>query len=65
MTAELPASDESGINDSTAQGSVRQPHPLDDETRQREWKKLFDDYQAEHGTFTEEELAEARKRMFG
>ncbi|MYH43174.1 MAG: hypothetical protein F4017_02680 [Acidimicrobiaceae bacterium] len=40
-------------------------HPLDPETRRREWKKLFDEYQAEHGAFTEEEIAEARKAMYG
>ena len=39
--------------------------PLDDETRRREWKKLFDEYQAEHGAFTEEEVAQARKDMYG
>lgn len=65
MKAEPPASDEGDISDSTTQGSVRRPHPLDDETRQREWKRLFDDYQAEHGAFTEEELAQARKDMYG
>ena len=46
-------------------GEARLPHPLDDETRRREWKKLFDEYQAEHGAFTEEEIAEARKDMYG
>ena len=48
-----------------AAGGARLPHPLDDETRRREWKKLFDEYQAEHGAFTEEEIAEARKDMYG
>ena len=40
-------------------------HPLDPETRRREWKRLFDEYQAEHGAFTEEEIVEARKAMHG
>ena len=39
--------------------------PLDDETRMREWKKLMDEYQAEHGAFTEEEIAQARMDMYG
>ena len=43
----------------------RRPHPLDDDTRRREWKRLFDEYQAEHGAFTEEEIARARKDMYG
>ena len=65
MTAESPASDARNIQDSDDTSDARPTHPLDDETRQREWDKLFDEYQAEHGAFTEEELAEARKRMFG
>ena len=65
MTAEPPASDAHDLHDSDDAGGARLPHPLDDETRQREWKKLFDDYQAEFGAFTEEELAQARKDMFG
>ena len=39
--------------------------PLDDETRVREWKKLMDEYQAEHGAFTEDEIAQARRDMYG
>ena len=65
MTDESPASEVRDIEDPNDASSARLPHPLDDETRQREWKKLFDDYQAEFGAFTEEELAESRKRMFG
>ena len=65
MAAEPSASDTRDFQDSNDAGGARPAHPLDDETRQREWKKLFDDYQAEHGAFTEEELAEARKDMFG
>ena len=30
-------------------GEARLPHPLDDETRRREWKKLFDEYQKSMG----------------
>ena len=59
MTTETPATAH------RAGESVDADHPLDPETRRREWKKLFDEYQAEHGAFTEEEIAEARKRMFG
>ena len=66
MTAESPTAPEAGnIEDAVDASGARLPHPLDDETRRREWKKLFDEYQAEHGAFTEEEIAEARKRMFG
>ena len=65
MTAESPASDAHDIDEPDPSGSAHPPHLLDDETRQREWDKLFDDYQAEHGAFTEEELAEARKAMYG
>ena len=65
MTAESPASDASNIQGSDDASGARRPHPLDDETRRREWKKLFDEYQAEHGAFTEEEIAQARKDMFG
>ncbi len=65
MTAESPASDARDIQDSDDANGARPAHPLDDETRRRGWKELFDDYQAEHGAFTEEELAESRKRMFG
>lgn len=65
MTAECPAPDSANIQDSDDASGARPAHPLDDETRQREWDKLFDEYQAEHGAFTEEEIAEARKRMFG
>jgi len=65
MTAEAPASDARDIQDSDDASGARPAHPLDDETRRREWKKLFDDYQAEHGAFTEEEIAQARKDMYG
>ena len=65
MTAESAAFDTRKTQDPDDAGGARRPHPLDDETRQREWKKLFDEYQAEHGAFTEEEIAGARKRMFG
>lgn len=65
MTAESPASDAQGSDEPDSSGSAHPPQPLDDETRQREWDKLFDDYQAEFGAFTEEELAESRKRLFG
>lgn len=64
MTAESPSNAGNSQGSDGASGA-RPAHPLDDETRQREWKKLFDEYQAEHGAFTEEELAEAQKRMFG
>ena len=39
--------------------------PLDEEARKRAWRDLMDEYQAEHGTFTEEELAQARAELFG
>ena len=65
MTAESPASDAQDSDEPDPPGSDHPPHPLDDETRQREWDKLFNDYQAEFGAFTEEELAESRKRLFG
>ena len=65
MTAESPASEVRDLEDPSDASAARLPRPLDDTTRQREWKKLFDDYQAEFGAFTEEELAESRKRMFG
>ena len=63
MTAESPAEAHHAGESADADGPL--DHPLDPETRRRGWKKLFDDYQAEHGAFTEEEIAEARKRMFG
>ena len=53
--AAQPAADASG-DDST---------PLDDESRQRAWQELMDEYQAEHGPFTEEERARARKALYG
>ena len=59
MTAKFPA--EAHRADESADAD----DPLDPETRRREWKKLFDEYQAEHGAFTEEEIAEARKAMHG
>ena len=65
MTTESPVSDARNIQGSDDADGSRRPHPLDDETRRREWKKLFDEYQAEHGAFTEEEIAKAHKRMFG
>ena len=65
MTAESRASSARNIQDSDDASRTRPAHPLDDETRQREWKKLFDEYQAEHGAFTEEEIAQARKDMYG
>ena len=65
MAAGPSASDTRHLQDSDDAGGARAAHPLDDETRRREWKKLFDDYQAEHGAFTEEELAQARKDMHG
>ncbi len=65
MTAKSLASDAQDIDEPDRSGSTHPSHPLDDETRQREWDKLFDEYQAEHGAFTEEELAESRKRLFG
>ncbi|MCY4421702.1 MAG: hypothetical protein OXC06_01385 [Acidimicrobiaceae bacterium] len=65
MTAESAASDARDVQDSNGASGARPAHPLDDETRRREWKKLFDDYQAEHGAFTDEEIAQARKDMYG
>lgn len=65
MTAECPAPDTANIHDPDDASDARPAHPLDDETRRREWDKLFDEYQAEFGAFTEEELAEARKAMYG
>lgn len=65
MTAESPASNAHDIQGSADASGARPAHPLDDETRQREWQKLFDEYQAEHGAFTEEEIAQARKDMYG
>ncbi len=59
MTAESPAetnhADESAATDG----------PLDPEARQRAWQELMDEYQAEHGAFTEEERARARKALYG
>ena len=63
MTAE-PATEVHHLNESTG-ASDPLDHPLDPETRRREWRKLFDEYQAEHGAFTEEEVAQARKDMYG
>ena len=63
MTAESPTEAHHAGESADVGGPL--DHPLDPETRRREWKKLFDEYQAEHGAFTEEEIAEARKRMFG
>lgn len=63
MTAESPAEAHRADESTDAEGPL--DHPLDPETRRREWKKLFDEYQAEHGAFTEEEIAEARKAMYG
>ena len=65
MTPEPTASEARDLEDPVDAGGARPPHPLDDETRRREWKKLFDEYQAEHGAFTEEEVAQARKDMYG
>ena len=39
--------------------------PLDDETRDRLWREMMDDYQAEFGAFTDEEIAQARADMYG
>ena len=64
MEGESPASDARDTQPDDASGA-RLAHPIDDETRRREWKKLFDDYQAEHGAFTDEETAQARKDMYG
>lgn len=63
MTAE-PAAEVHHLNES-ADASDPLDQPLDPETRRREWRKLFDEYQAEHGAFTEEEVAQARKDMYG
>ena len=40
--------------------------PVSDEERKRNsegWRKLIAEYEAEHGAFTEEELAEARAKL--
>ena len=63
MTTESPAEAHQADESPDADGLL--DHPLDPETRKREWKKLFDEYQAEHGAFTEEEMALARKEMYG
>lgn len=65
MTSEPAASESHDIDEPTHSVPAQRCHPLDEETRKREWDKLFDDYQAEFGAFTEEELAEARKAMYG
>ena len=63
MAAE-PTTEMHHLNESADAGDPLD-HPLDPETRRREWRKLFDEYQAEHGAFTEEEIAQARKDMYG
>lgn len=65
MEGESAASDVRDTQDPDDASGARPAHPIDDETRRREWKKLFDDYQAEHGAFTDEEIAQARKDMYG
>ena len=44
---------------------TKDDEPLDEEARQRGWQALMDDYQAEHGAFTEEERSQARQDLFG
>ena len=63
MAAEPPG--EAHQVDESADAGDPPDHPLDAETRRREWRKLMDDYQADHGAFTEEEMAQARKDMYG
>jgi hypothetical protein len=63
MTADPAA--EAHPADGSAPADDSLDHPLDPETRRREWKKLFDEYQAKYGAFTEEEMALARKEMYG
>ena len=63
MTVEFPATAHHA--DESADARVPLDRTPDPAARRQEWKKLFDEYQAEHGAFTEEEIAEARKRMFG
>ena len=63
MTINAPVSEAEAVGhaEADADGDV----PLDDDTRMREWKKLMDEYQAEHGAFTEDEIAQARRDMHG
>ena len=65
MTVEPATPDARNLQCSDDASGAKPAHPLDDETRRRGWKKLFDEYQDEHGAFTEEEIAAARERMFG
>lgn len=39
--------------------------PLDEAARRRAWRDLMNEYQTEHGAFTEEELEQARAELFG
>ena len=64
MTIKPPAT-EAPEGEAARRDEADSEAPLDDETRRREWKKPFDEYQAEHGAFTEEEIAQARKDMYG
>ena len=65
MTAESPASEVRDIGDPNDASGARLPRPLDEEARQRGWQALMDEYQAEHGAFTEEERSQARQDLFG
>ena len=63
MTAESPAGAHHVEEPADADDPLE--HPLDSETRRREWRKLMDEYQAKYGAFTEDEMALARKEMYG